>query len=396
MPAPHTLNDVVIVSACRTPIGSFRSSLASLPAHSLGSIVIKEAVARSGIEPKKVQEVYMGNVLQAMQGQAPARQAALNAGLDHSTPCTTVNKVCASGMKSIMMAAQSLMCGHNQIMVAGGMESMSNVPYFMQRGETPYGGVKLLDGILCDGLLDAYDQIHMGNCAEGTAKQFNISKVDQDNFAIESYKRATKAWKDGAFNDEIVAVPVPQKKGAPDVVVAEDEEFKKVNYEKLPQLQPVFQKQGGTITAANASTLNDGAAACVLMSADAAKQFNVRPLAKIIGFADAAVKPADFAIAPVQAIQKVLASSGIRPEDISMWEINEAFSVVVLANMKLLNLSPEKVDIHGGAVSLGHPIGMSGARLIVHLAHSLQPGQKGLAGICNGGGGASAMLIEKC
>nr|XP_033804729.1 acetyl-CoA acetyltransferase, mitochondrial isoform X2 [Geotrypetes seraphini] len=336
----------------------------------------------------------MGNVLQAGQGQAPTRQAVLGAGLPISTPTTTVNKVCASGMKSIMMAAQNLMCGHQQVMVAGGMESMSNVPYVMNRGATPYGGVKLEDLIVKDGLTDVYNKIHMGNCAENTAKKFNIPREEQDSFAINSYTKSRTAWKSGILAKEIVPVTISQK-GKPDVVVAEDEEYKRVDFNKIPTLKTVFQKEHGTVTAANASTLNDGAAAVVMMTSDAAGKLKVKPLARIAAFADAAVDPIDFPIAPAYAIPKVLADAGLKKEDVAMWEINEAFSVVVLANIKMLELDPKKVNIHGGAVSLGHPIGMSGARLIVHLAHALEKGHYGLAAICNGGGGASAVLIEK-
>jgi acetyl-CoA C-acetyltransferase len=388
------LKDVVILSAVRTPVGSFRSSLATMTAPQLGSVAIKAAVERAGLKPDQIQEVYMGNVLQGGEGQAPSRQAALGAGLSITTPTTTVNKVCASGLKAVMMASQSLMCNHQQIMVAGGMESMSNVPYYMARGELPYGGVQLIDGIVFDGLQDAYDKIHMGNCAEKTAKDYSVTKEDQDKFALESYKRSADAWSQGVYKQEVVPVSVKQKRGG-EVLVSEDEEYKKVDHSKLPTLRPVFQKEGGTVTAGNASTLNDGACALVLATAEAAKQHNLKPLAKILGFADAAVKPIDFSVAPAQAIPKVLSQCGVKVEDVDLWEINEAFSVVVLANMKILKLDPSKVNIHGGAVSLGHPIGMSGARLITHLVHSLKPGQKGMAGICNGGGGAAAMLIEK-
>ncbi|XP_058040995.1 acetyl-CoA acetyltransferase, mitochondrial [Ahaetulla prasina] len=336
----------------------------------------------------------MGNVIQAGEGQAPARQATLGAGLPVSTPCTTVNKVCASGMKSIMMAAQSLMCGSQDVMVAGGMESMSNVPYTMTRGTTPYGGVKLEDLIVKDGLTDVYNKIHMGNCAENTAKKFSISREDQDNYAIKSYTKSKEGWESGIFAKEIVPVTISQK-GKPDTEVKEDEEYKRVDFSKVPKLKAVFQKENGTVTAANASTLNDGAAALVLMTSEAAKRLNVKPLARIVGFADAAVDPIDFPIAPAHAVPKILAQTGLKKEDIKMWEINEAFSVVVLANIKMLDIDPQKVNIHGGAVSLGHPIGMSGARIVVHMAHALKQGEHGLAGICNGGGGASAILIQK-
>ncbi|KAJ7320150.1 hypothetical protein JRQ81_019661 [Phrynocephalus forsythii] len=388
------LNEVVIVSAVRTPIGSFQGSFLSYPATKLGSVAIKGAIERAGIPAQEVKEVYMGNVIQAGQGQAPARQATLGAGLPVSTPCTTVNKVCASGMKSIMMAAQSLMCGNQDVMVAGGMESMSNVPYTMSRGATPYGGIKLEDLIVKDGLTDVYNKIHMGNCAENTAKRFSVSREDQDAYAIKSYTRSKEAWDSGIFANEIVPVTVSQK-GKPDIDVKEDEEYKRVDFTKVPKLKAVFQKENGTITAANASTLNDGAAALVLMTSETAKRLNAKPLAKIVAFADAAVDPIDFPIAPAYAIPKILSQTGLKKEDIKMWEINEAFSVVVLANIKMLDVDPERVNIHGGAVSLGHPIGMSGARIVVHMAHTLKPGEYGLAGICNGGGGASAILIQK-
>ncbi|XP_053166955.1 acetyl-CoA acetyltransferase, mitochondrial [Hemicordylus capensis] len=388
------LNEVVIVSAVRTPIGSFQGSLYSLPATRLGSIAIKGAIERAGIPMEEVKEVYMGNVIQAGQGQAPARQATLGAGLPVSTACTTINKVCASGMKSVMLAAQSLMCGNQEVMVAGGMESMSNVPYTMGRGATPYGGVKLEDLIVKDGLTDVYNKIHMGNCAENTAKKCTISREDQDAYAIQSYTKSKEAWDSGVFAKEIVPVTIAQK-GKPDTEVKEDEEYKRVDFTKVPKLKAVFQKENGTITAANASTLNDGAAALVLMTSEAAKRLNTKPLARIVAFADAAVDPIDFPIAPAHAVPKILSQAGLKKEDIAMWEINEAFSVVVLANIKMLGIDPQKVNIHGGAVSLGHPIGMSGARIVVHMAHTLKQGEYGLAGICNGGGGASSVLIQK-
>ncbi|GFW37842.1 acetyl-CoA acetyltransferase, mitochondrial [Trichonephila clavipes] len=360
-------HEVVIVSAVRTPIGSFRSSLSSFKAPQLGTIAVKGAVEKAGIPKDAVQEVYMGQVLQAGAGQAPARQAALNAGLNISTPCTTVNKVCASGMKSIMLASQNLMLGHQDIMVAGGMESMSNSPFYLARGDTPYGGVHLLDSLVYDGLTDAYQKFHMGVCGENTAKKMGISRQEQDEFAINSYKKTAQATANGLFKTEIVPVVVPGKKGKPDVTISEDEEYKRVNFDKVPQLPTVFQKENGTITAANASTINDGAAACVLMTADAAEKMNVKPLARIVGFADAAVAPIDFPISPAYAIPKLLE----------------------------LKLDPSKVNIHGGAVSLGHPIGMSGARIVLHLVHALQSKQYGVAAICNGGGGASSIMIQK-
>ncbi|XP_035685832.1 acetyl-CoA acetyltransferase, mitochondrial-like [Branchiostoma floridae] len=387
------LNEVVIVSATRTPVGSFRSSLASVPAPQLGAIAIKSAIEKAGIPAEEVKEVYMGNVLQAGEKQAPARQAALGAGLPLATPCTTINKVCASGMKSIMLAAQSLMCGHQDVMVAGGMESMSNVPFIMAREAPAYGGLKLEDLIVHDGLTDVYNKFHMGNCAENTAKNLKISREDQDEFAISSYKRSQAAAANGILAKEITPVEVPQKRG-PGVTVAEDEEYRKVKFDKVPSLRPVFVKDG-TVTAANASTLNDGAAALVIMTSEAASRLGVTPLARIVGFADAAVAPIDFPIAPSPAVEKLLKQTGVSKDDVTMWEINEAFSAVVLANIKLLDLDPAKVNINGGAVSIGHPIGMSGARITSHMVHNLQPGQKGVAAICNGGGGASSILIEK-
>lgn len=388
------LNEVVIASAVRTPIGSFKGCLSTVSAPKLGSVAIKAAVERAGIPVEEVKEVYMGNVLQAGEGQAPSRQAALGAGLPLSTPTTTVNKVCASGMKSVMLAAQSLMCGHQDVMVAGGMESMSNVPYVMSREAPPYGGLMLEDLIVKDGLTDVYNKIHMGNCGENTAKKFSISREEQDSYAISSYTRSKAAWDQKKISNEIAAVTIAQK-GKPDIVVAEDEEYKRVDFNKFPKLKPVFQKDSGTITAANASKLNDGAAALVLMTAEAAKRLNVTPLARILAFADAAVDPIDFPVAPAYAVPKLLKAAGLKKEDIAMWEINEAFSVVALVNIKMLEIDPQKVNINGGAVSLGHPIGMSGARIVGHMAHTLKPGQYGLAGICNGGGGASAMLIQK-
>ncbi|XP_075258889.1 acetyl-CoA acetyltransferase B, mitochondrial-like isoform X2 [Convolutriloba macropyga] len=338
----------------------------------------------------------MGCVLQAGLGQAPARQAALGAGLSKSTPCTTVNKVCASGMKSIMLAAQGIMCGHQNVTVAGGMESMSQVPFILKRGQPQYGGASLLDLIVHDGLTDAYDNCHMGMCAENTAKVQSISREQQDEYAKQSYTRSAKAWTDGVFKDEVVPVTKVHPRTGVETLFEEDEEFKTAKFEKFPTLKPAFDRSGsGTVTAANASTLNDGASALVLMSKESVEQHQVTPLAKIISFADAATDPVDFTIAPALAMPKALENTGVRMEDISLFEINEAFSVVALANIKLLNLDPEKVNVDGGAVSLGHPIGMSGARIVAHLAHRLLPGQYGLAGICNGGGGASAMLIQK-
>jgi len=337
----------------------------------------------------------MGAVLQGGMGQAPDRQAMLGAGIPKSVPCTLVNKVCASGMKSIMQASQSLQLGQNSVMVAGGFESMSNVPYYMNRGDTPYGGVNLRDGLTSDGLTDVYNKFHMGNCGENTAKKLGISREEQDEYGMESYRRANKAYSEGNVGAEIVPVEVKGKRGKPSVMVTEDEEFKKVNFDKFSKLPTVFQREGGTVTAGNASTLSDGAAATVLMTAEKAAEMGCTPLAKIVGYADGATDPIDFPIAPKFALDKLMAQVGMAPGDVDLWEINEAFSVVVLANMKLDNLDHDKVNIHGGAVSLGHPLGASGTRIVNHLVYSLQPGQRGVASICNGGGGASAIMLEK-
>lgn len=336
----------------------------------------------------------MGNTCSAGIGQSPARQASMFAGLPESTICTTINKVCSSGMKAVMCAAQGLQTGAEDIILAGGMESLSNVPFYLKRGEIPYGGMQLVDGVLRDGFLDYYNNIHMGDCAENTAKKLDISREDQDNHAITSYKRAAAAYSDGTFAAELVPVSVPQKKGEP-ILVTEDEEYKKVDYEKLIKLPPAFQDKNGSVTAANSSPLGDGAAALVLMTADAARKLNVKPLARIIDFVDAARDPIDFTIAPSISIPKLLAKTGVNKEDIALWEINEAFSAVAVANQKLLGLDPAKINVHGGSVSLSNPIGMTGARIIVHLIHALKKGEKGVASVCNGGGGASSILIEK-
>lgn len=389
------LNNALIVSAVRTPIGSFQSSLSALSGAQLGSVAIKEAVARAAVEPSDIQEVYMGNVIAAAAGQAPARQAALGAGLPQSTPCCTINKVCASGMKSIMMAAQSIMCGSQDIMVAGGQESMSRVPYYMMREPLKYGANTIHDGIVHDGLTDAYDGIHMGTCAEKTVSEYDISRDEQDAYAISSYQKSKMAWENDLFADQVVPVEVPAKRrGQPPTTVSIDEEFTKVNFDKVKSVRPVFKKDG-TITAANASTLNDGAAAMVLMSEQAAKLHDSKPLARIVAFADASCAPIDFSIAPSLAMPKALEKAGLTADDMSMIEINEAFSAVVLANIKALSLDPIKVNMHGGAVSIGHPIGMSGNRIVGHLVHTLKSGQYGMAGICNGGGGASAIIVQK-
>lgn len=386
---------VYILSAVRTPMGSFLGGLASISATKLGSIAIQSAIERSGVSLDKIDEVFMGNVLQAGVGQAPARQAALGAGLGENVPCTTVNKVCASGMKSIMLGAQSILAGDNQIVVVGGMESMSQTPHYVSgRNGTKFGNITMLDGITKDGLLDVYSKVPMGNCAELCAKEYNISREDQDAFAIESYRRAAAAWEGGLFNDEIVPVPVPQRKGDP-VIVSKDEEFTNVFLDKIPSLRPAFDKEG-TITAANASTINDGASALVLASEEMVLKLGLQPLAKIRSYADAAQAPEWFTTAPSMAIPKALEKAGLSTSDIDFWELNEAFSVVGIANAKILGLDPAKVDVNGGAVALGHPLGNSGSRIIVTLIHVLKQnnGKIGGAGICNGGGGASAMIIE--
>lgn len=388
-------NDVVIVSAVRTPIGSFQSSLSSLTGTQLGAVAVEAAVQRAGIGKEDVNEVYLGNVVSAGVGQAPARQAVIFAGLPKNTICTTVNKVCSSGMKTVMLGAQTLALGDQEVVLAGGFESMSNVPFYLRRGQTPYGGVKLDDGIVFDGLWDVYNKFHMGNCAENTAKKMGITRQEQDEYAINSYKRSAAAWSNKVFDAEIVPVKVPQKRGKPDLVITEDEEYKRINFDKFGSLATVFQREGGTVTAGNASTLNDGASALVLMTVEAAVKHKCTPLARIVAYQDAETDPIDFPIAPALAIPKLLSKAGINKQDVAMWEVNEAFALVAVANTKKLDIDPAKVNIHGGAVSLGHPIGMSGARIVTHLAHALKKGEIGCASICNGGGGASSILIEK-
>lgn len=390
----NSLNEVVIVSAVRTPLGSFKGTLSPLSASELGAIAIKAAVKRAGIPKAEIKEVYMGNTCSAGVGQGPARQACISAGLPESTICTTINKVCSSGMKAVMCAAQGLQTGIEDVMVAGGMESLSNVPFYLPRGEMTYGGMQLIDGVLRDGFLDYFNNIHMGDCAENIAKKLNISRAAQDEYAMTSYRRAAAAYEAGIFTDELVPVNVPQKKGNP-ILVTEDEEYKKVDYEKLVRLLPAFQDKNGSVTAGNASPLGDGAAALVLMTAEAAKRLKVKPLARIIDFTDAERDPIDFTITPAIAIPKLLNRTGMNKNDIALWEINEAFSAVAVANQMLLGLDPSKMNIHGGSVSLTNPIGMTGARIIVHLVHALKKGEKGIACVCNGGGGASSMLIEK-
>ncbi len=387
--------EVVIVSAVRTPIGSFLGSLSTVPATKLGAIAIKAALERINLDKNLIDEVFMGNVVQAGLGQAPAKQAALFAGLPDSIPCTTVNKVCASGMKSIVFAAQSIKCGDAEIVVAGGMENMSMTPHYMQaRKGQKFGDIKIEDGLLKDGLVNVYDGKHMGTCGDACAVKYNFTREDQDDFAIESYTRSAIAWKSGKFNNEVVPVEIPQRKGDP-IIISEDEEFKNVKIDKIPNLRPAFNKEG-TVTAANASTLNDGAAALVLMSREKANELDLKPLAVIRGYADSAQAPEWFTTAPAKALPKALDKANIKANEVDFYELNEAFSVVGLANIKLLNLNPEKVNVNGGAVSLGHPLGCSGARIIVTLLNILKQNEAkiGAAGICNGGGGASAMVIE--
>ncbi len=390
------MKEVFIAAAVRTPIGSFGGVLSSLSATQLGSAAIKGALEKINVDPKEVQEVFMGNVVSANLGQAPARQAALGAGIGNNVPCTTINKVCSSGMKAVMFGAQSIMLGHNELVVAGGMESMSNIPYYVPKARwgAKYGNVEMIDGLAKDGLTDAYDHMAMGVCADATAEKYNISREAQDEFAIRSYKLSAEATEKGYFKDEIVPVEVPQRKGAP-LVISEDEEFKRVKFEKIPQLRGAFSKDG-TVTAANASTINDGAAAVVLVSKEKMEALGLKPVAKIVAFADAAHEPQWFTTAPTKAAPKALERAGLTKDDIDYWEVNEAFAVVPMAFNHDLGIDPGKVNVHGGSVSLGHPLGASGARILVTLNGVLQNknAKRGLATLCNGGGGASAIIIE--
>ncbi|MDC0561165.1 acetyl-CoA C-acyltransferase [Bacteroidia bacterium] len=390
------MNRVYIVAAVRTPMGSFNGMLSGISAPKLGSVAIKGALSKSGLNPSDVDEVYFGNVLQAGVGQAPARQAAILAGLPESTPCTTVNKVCASGMKSISLGASSIMLGHNDIVVTGGMENMSQVPHYLPNSRTgyKYGDFKAIDGLAYDGLRDVYNEYMMGTAADLTAKKFDISREEQDNFAINSYKQSAKSWTSGKFNDEVIPVPIPQRKGDP-IMMTEDEEYKNVNFDKIPNLRPVFEKDG-SVTAANASTINDGAACVILVSEKKLKELGLEPMAEVLSFADAAHQPELFTTAPSVALPIALERAGCSINDVDAFELNEAFSVVGLVNNKLLNLDASKVNINGGAVSMGHPLGASGARIVVTLLHVLKQnsGSLGAAAICNGGGGASAMVIK--
>jgi len=387
---------VVIVSAVRTPIGSFMGGLSTVTAPRLGAIAIKGALDKIKLDPNLVDEVFMGNVVQAGVGQAPARQAAIYAGLSNDVACTTVNKVCASGMKAVMLGAQAIQCGDAEIVVAGGMENMSLIPHYMHlRNGTKFGPSTMLDGLQKDGLTDAYDNNAMGVCADLCASEYNFTREDQDKFAIQSYERSAKAWSEGKFDNEIVPVPVPQRKGEP-ILFSKDEEYTNVSLDRIPTLNAVFTKDG-TVTAANASTINDGAAAVILMSEEKALSLGLKPLAFIKGYADAAQEPKWFTTSPAKAIPKALSKAGISIEDVDYFEFNEAFSVVGLANAKILGLPNDKININGGAVSLGHPLGCSGVRIIVTLINVLEQnnGKIGAAAICNGGGGASAIVIER-
>ena len=390
------MKEVVIVSAVRTAMGSFLGSLSSVPAPKLGATVIKAAIEKINLQPELIDEVYMGNVLQAGLGQAPARQAAIFAGLSNEVPCTTINKVCASGMKAIMLAAQSIKCGDADIIVAGGMENMSSVPHLVSsRKGQKLGNISMTDGLVHDGLTNVYDQKHMGTCGDLCAKEHDFSREDQDAFAIESYDRSAKAWSEGKFKEEVVPVEIPQRRGDA-VIFSEDEEYKNVKKERISTLRPVFTKDG-TVTAANASTLNDGASALVIMSREKADELGLKPLAIIRGYADAAQEPEWFTTAPAKALPKALHKANINLEDVEYFEFNEAFSIVGLANMKILGLDKSNVNVNGGAVSLGHPLGSSGARIVVTLLNVLEQNNAaiGAAAICNGGGGASAIVIER-
>jgi len=391
------MKEVVIVSAVRTAMGSFLGSLSTVPAPKLGATVIKAAIEKINLKPEMVDEVYMGNVLQAGLGQAPARQAAIFAGLPDSVPCTTVNKVCASGMKAVMLAAQSIKCGDADIIIAGGMENMSSVPHYVSsRKGQKLGNITMTDGMVHDGLTNVYDQKHMGTCGDLCASEHNFSREDQDEFAIESYNRSAKSWSEGKFDNEVVPVEVPQRRGDA-IIFKEDEEYKNVKMERIATLRPVFTKDG-TVTAANASTLNDGASALVIMSREKADELGLKPLAIIRGYADAAQEPEWFTTAPAKALPKALHKANINLDDVDYFEFNEAFAIVGLANMKILGLNKNVVNVNGGGVSLGHPLGSSGSRIIVTLINVLEQNNAkiGAAAICNGGGGASAIVIEKC
>ena len=389
-------NKVVIVSAVRTPIGSFMGSLSSLSATKLGSAAIKGALDKINLDPSLVQEVYMGNVVQAGVGQAPARQAAIGAGVPDTVPCTTINKVCASGMKAVMNAAQAIALGDADVVIAGGMESMSNIPHYVHmRNGHKFGPKSMEDGMQIDGLIDAYDNNAMGVSADLCASEYKLTREEQDNYSIQSYNRSAKAWADGKFNEEVIPVEIPQRRGEP-IVFSEDEEYKNVRMEKIPTLRPVFTKDG-TVTAANASTINDGAGAMILMSEEKANELNLTPLATIISYADAAQEPQQFITAPSKALPKALDKANISIYDVDYFEFNEAFAVAGLSNIKILGLNDSNINVNGGAISLGHPLGCSGVRILITLINVLKQNDAkiGAAAICNGGGGASAMIIER-
>jgi len=393
---PMGLNEVVIVSAVRTPIGSMGGSLSSLSAIDLGAAAVKGALEKGNVPGSAIQEAYLGNVLSANVGQAPATQVIIKAGLSDTIPCTTINKVCASGMKAIMMGAQNIQLGQADVMVVGGMESMSNVPYYLEKARTGlrYGHGEITDGVLKDGLWDVYNNVHMGNCGDNCAKKYSFSREEQDQYALAAYQRAAEAYKTGAFKDELIPVSIPQRGGNP-IIVSEDEEYKKLKMDKIASLKPAFNKDG-SVTAFNASKLNDGASALVIMSARKAEEMGLKPLAKILGWADAAQSPVEFTTTPAKAVPIALDRANITKEQVDYWEINEAFSVVAMANMKLLGIDHSKVNVNGGAVSLGHPLGSSGSRITATLVHILKnrKAKYGCAAICNGGGGASAIVIE--
>ncbi|MBN2756070.1 MAG: acetyl-CoA C-acyltransferase [Bacteroidales bacterium] len=389
------MREVYIVSAVRTPMGSFGGALSTVSATKLGAAAIKAAIKKANISADVIDEVFMGNVISANLGQAPARQASLFAGIPNTVPCTTINKVCSSGMKSIMIGAQTIMLGDNDVVVVGGMENMSSVPYYVDsvRVGNKLGDQKLIDGLIKDGLWEVYNNYHMGNAAELCAKEFNITREEQDRYAVQSYQRSAKATSEGRFKDEMAPVEIESRKGT--VIVNEDEEFKSVNFDRIPSLKPVFVKDG-TVTAANASTINDGASALILISKEKAEELGVKPIAKIIGYADAAHEPEWFTTAPVKAIPKAIKKAGLTASDIDYYEINEAFSVVALAAIKELKLDESKVNVNGGGVSLGHPLGSSGSRIVVTLINVLKQNSAkiGVAALCNGGGGASSVVIE--
>jgi len=397
MKRPQQIQDAYIISAVRTPVAAFNGSFTNVSAPQLGATAIKEAIARSDVPTDKITHVYMGNVMQAAVGQAPARQAAIFAGLKSGVEATTINKVCASGMKAVSIAAQQIQLGQESALVAGGMENMTRVPYYLARAsqQPPFGDMKLEDGLIKDGLWDVYNQIHMGNCAENTAKKYQISREEQDEFAILSYKRAQEAWKQGLFKDEIVPVTVKNKKG--EIVVSEDEQYNKLKLDKVPTLKPAFDRSGsGTVTAANSSSFNDGASALVIVNKELAKQHGKgkKVLARICSYADAAVDPIDFPVAPAKVVPIALERAGITADQVKVWEFNEAFAAVIKANAKILNLGVENVNPRGGAIALGHALGSSGSRILVTLLHQLKKGEYGCAAICNGGGAASGMVVQ--